>query len=157
MRTGKARRPDGGQTNVPDLTTILDSLAAGKALDLACGKGRHAAFLAERGWAVTAVDLVPAEIPGVTFIEADLEKHGFAIEPGAYDLILAWLYWQPGLLPAIAEGVRPGGIAALAGKTEGRFATSLGNYRRAFPGWSELAAGEGEGRVWFVARAPYNK
>ena len=34
----------------------LAGLAPGRALDLACGEGRNALWLAERGWVVTAVD-----------------------------------------------------------------------------------------------------
>src|SRR5690349_10831664 len=34
----------------------LGELAPGKALDLACGEGRNARWLAERGWHVTAID-----------------------------------------------------------------------------------------------------
>lgn len=142
---------------VLDLTTILETLAAGEALDLACGNGRHAIYLAEKGWKVTAVDQTEIQIPNVHFVQADLEKHEFPIAPKAYDLILAWLYWQPDLLPSIAQGLRPNGVVALAGKTDGRFATSLAQYRHAFPKWPELAAGESDGRAWFVARAPYNK
>ncbi len=35
-------------------------LAAGRALDLACGEGRNAVWLAEQGWAVTGVDFSDA-------------------------------------------------------------------------------------------------
>ncbi|MCR9260795.1 MAG: class I SAM-dependent methyltransferase [Pseudomonadaceae bacterium] len=35
---------------------IVKDLPPGKALDVACGEGRHASWLAERGWQVTAVD-----------------------------------------------------------------------------------------------------
>jgi SAM-dependent methyltransferase len=35
---------------------IVADLPAGRALDLACGEGRNALWLAERGWSVTAVD-----------------------------------------------------------------------------------------------------
>jgi 2-polyprenyl-3-methyl-5-hydroxy-6-metoxy-1,4-benzoquinol methylase len=35
-------------------------LPPGRALDLACGEGRHAIWLASRGWQVTAVDLLDA-------------------------------------------------------------------------------------------------
>jgi len=90
-------------------------------------------------------------MPGIECIEADLERHEFAIAPAAFDLIVCWLYWQPDLLPAIARGIRPGGMAALAGKTTGRFATSRAQYRAAFAGWQELASSEGPVRAFFIA------
>jgi SAM-dependent methyltransferase len=37
----------------------LSGLPPGQALDLACGEGRNAVWLAERGWRVTAVDFSP--------------------------------------------------------------------------------------------------
>jgi SAM-dependent methyltransferase len=40
----------------------LSALPAGRALDLACGEGRNAIWLATRGWQVTAVDFSPAAI-----------------------------------------------------------------------------------------------
>ena len=74
-----------------------------------------------------------------------------AIEPDLWDLIVCWLYWQPDLLPEIARGVREGGIVALAGKTTGRFATSLAQYREAFAEWAEIASGQNEARAFFIA------
>ncbi|HWF07141.1 MAG TPA: mechanosensitive ion channel domain-containing protein [Bryobacteraceae bacterium] len=136
------------------LAAVLSSVPPGKALDLAAGSGRHSLWLAQHGWNVTAVDLEPATIPGVHFQQADLEKHEYRIAPAAWDLILCWLYWQPDLLPEIAAGVRPGGAVAMAGKTSGRFATSLANFRNAFPGWTELASGENEVRAFLIARRP---
>src|SRR5579863_7755040 len=102
-----------------ELTHALSGVTPGRALDLACGGGRHAIWLRDRGWAVTAIDLAPVSIDGVTCIQADLEQ-GFAIEPGAWELIVCWLYWQEDLLPLIREGIRHGGYVALAGKTRGR-------------------------------------
>ena len=127
-----------------ELTNVLQGIAPGKALDLAAGEGRHSRWLAEQGWQVTSVDRE----------QADLEKHQFVIEPNAWDLIVCWLYWQEDLMPEIAAGVRPGGIAALAGKTTGRFATSLENYRGTFKNWTELAADEAATRTYFIARKP---
>jgi SAM-dependent methyltransferase len=136
------------------LASALEAEQPGRALDLACGSGRHALWLASRGWRVTACDLVPALLPGIEFYVIDLEAALYPIAPKAWDLIVCWLYWQADLLPRIAAGVRPGGVVALAGKTDGRFATSLANYRTAFAGWIEIAAGEADGRAWFIARRP---
>jgi SAM-dependent methyltransferase len=138
----------------PELAAALATEPAGTALDLACGTGRHSVWLAEKGWRVTATDLVPVVLSGVDFVTSDLEADGLVIAPAAWDLIVCWLYWQENLLPGIAAGVRPGGVVALAGKMTGRFATSLANYRTAFPGWTELAAGENDGRAHFIARKP---
>ena len=95
------------------------------------------------------MDLVPAwnEV-----VQADLERGDFIIVPEAWDLIVCWLYWQENLLPAVARGVRPGGVAALAGKTTGRFATSLAQYRAVFGEWTELASGENEAFAFLVVR-----
>jgi len=49
-------------------------VARGPVLDLASGGGRHARFFAQRGLEVVAVDREPQEIPGVTFVHADLEN-----------------------------------------------------------------------------------
>jgi SAM-dependent methyltransferase len=138
-------------TPAPEFVAALADIAPGRALDLACGSGRHARWLIERGWDVAAVDLDPVEIPGAHFIRADLERHEYVIEPDIWDLIVCWLYWQPDLLPGIARGVREGGLVALAGKTTGRFATSLARYREAFAEWAEISSGENEVRVFFIA------
>lgn len=132
------------------LVSALAPLRAGKALDIAAGSGRHSVWLTERGWDVTAVDIEIADIPNVQCIRADLEKHEYRIAPNAWDLIVCWLYWQPDLLPEVAAGVRPGGVVAIAGKTSGRFATSLANLREAFAAWRELASGENE-RCFLIA------
>ena len=135
-----------------EIVAALAGEPVGLALDIACGSGRNALWLASLGWIVEAVDQVPMVLPGVEFRVADIERDGCPIEASAWDLIVCWLYWQVDLLPGIAAGVKPGGLVALAGKTSGRFATSLPNYRAAFPGWTEIAAGEDEIRAWFIAR-----
>jgi SAM-dependent methyltransferase len=135
-----------------ELTAVLEGTKAGDALDLACGAGRHAIWLRDRGWRVSAIDQVAPAIEGVTCLRADLERGEFRLAPNAWDLIVCWLYWQENLLPSIMAGMRPNGIVALAGKTSGRFATSLTNYRRAFTGWEEIATGESDGRAFWIGR-----
>ena len=81
------------------------ALTPARALDLACGEGRNAIWLAELGWQVTAVDFSEVAIAKareqtaragahVEFICADLLD--FEPQPAAYDLVIV-LYLQ---LPA---------------------------------------------------------
>jgi SAM-dependent methyltransferase len=138
-------------TPAAELVSALAGIPPGRALDLACGSGRHAVWLRERGFEVTAVSDDISEIPGVFCVRADLERHEYRIEQDMWDVIVCWLYWQPDLMPEIARGVREGGIVALAGKKTGRFATSLARYREAFSEWAEIVSGENEVRAFFIA------
>ena len=107
------------------LVRAARGLAPGRALDIACGTGRHAVFLAGLGWQVTAVDSSSVGIEmtqgragerGVTVDAriADLERGEFCIEPEAYDLIAVFYYLQRDLWPQIRAGVRPGGVVVAA-------------------------------------------
>ena len=91
------------------------------ALDLACGAGRHALLMASKGWQVTAVDwsetaltLVRAQDPRIHTVAADLEAGAFPIERNSWDFICVSFYMQRELFPAIANGIHPGGILAMA-------------------------------------------
>ncbi len=46
----------------PEVIAFLASVPAGKALDLGCGYGRAAIFMAKLGWEVDAVDFIPEAI-----------------------------------------------------------------------------------------------
>lgn len=103
------------------LIELAEKLKPGKALDLACGVGRNAIFLAEKNWNVTAVDNSSVGIKiaqqradeknlKVDFHAADLEKGGFQIEPNAYDLICDFYYLQRDLFPQMKTGIKIGGI-----------------------------------------------
>lgn len=96
-------------------------LPPGRALDLACGTGRNALWLAEHDWKVTAVDGAPSAIHTllnraselhvrIDARTADLEKHEFEIAPAAWDLILMCYYLQRDLFLPAKRGVVPGGI-----------------------------------------------
>jgi SAM-dependent methyltransferase len=111
---------------------LLDEAAAlrpGTALDLACGAGRNAVWLAEHGWRVTAVDfsgvalrmaraLAAERRVAVDWIEADVVT--WTPPARAYDLVCV-LYLQ---LPAperrtalarAADAVRAGGTLLVVG------------------------------------------
>ena len=79
----------------PSSLKFVRTLKPGKALDLACGTGRHALWLAREGWSVTAVDGSSAAVgilepagKATCMIEsriADLEQHEYSIAPEAWD------------------------------------------------------------------------
>lgn len=149
---------------MPLLVRVASELKPGRALDLACGVGRHAIFLAERGWQVTAVD---ASRVGIELARAaarerkvevdwrviDLEHGRFEIEAGAYDLIGVFYYLQRDLFPQIRAGVSPGGlvIAAIhmvdespdAKQMNPEFLLEPGELRAEFHGWELLHDYEG--------------
>jgi SAM-dependent methyltransferase len=63
----------------PAVWSLFESCAPGRALDAACGTGRHARHLVELGHEVLGVDLTPEMLeravvnaPGARFVEADL-------------------------------------------------------------------------------------
>jgi SAM-dependent methyltransferase len=91
-----------------------------RALDVACGNGRNALWLARQGWQVTAVDRSPvaidqlqkqaaAESLVIDAQVADLERGEFKIEPHAWELIVISLYLQRDLFKPAIAGVVPGG------------------------------------------------
>lgn len=94
---------------------------APRALDVACGAGRHAVFLAARGFRVTAVD---ASRVGVELTRerararglevdarvADLERGEFLPEPAAYALVCDFYYLQRDLFAPMRAAVRAGGL-----------------------------------------------
>ena len=111
----------------PLVTSVAAKLPAGRALDAACGTGRHALWLAAHGWQVTAVDSSSAGIEilqerareqrvRIDPVIADLERHEFTIGRESYDLIVVCNYLQRDLLPLIKVGTRIGGtvIATIA-------------------------------------------
>jgi tellurite methyltransferase len=87
----------------------------GRALDLACGNGRNACFLAERGFEVDAVDISEVGLrrfvcrsPVIHRICQDLGT--FEIRPGRYQLIVNTRFLKRNLFSALQAGLAPGGV-----------------------------------------------
>jgi SAM-dependent methyltransferase len=88
----------------------------GKVLDLACGGGRHARYLARLGYAVEAVDrnaelLEPLrDIPGITTRCADLEGGPWPFGGSQFAGIVVTNYlWRP-LFPQLLATLAQGGV-----------------------------------------------
>jgi tellurite methyltransferase len=135
-------------TPSPLVTRFVADLAPGVALDLACGPGRNALYLAERGWRVTAVDGSPIAIAKLrerdVQIDArvvDLERGEFQIQPDSYDLICDCLYLQRDLFPQMKIGIRTGGMAIVTVLLAGvgtPTRVSPGELRAYFADWNVL-------------------
>jgi tellurite methyltransferase len=143
---------------IPLVLEFTQALTPGVALDLACGPGRNAIYLAKRGWSVTAVDgsrvatdLLRRSDPSIDAHLANLESGEFIIAPEAFDLVLSCYYLQRSLIPAINAALRPRGllimVVLLAGadQPQGTPTRAFPDELRAFfPDWTILHYREGE-------------
>src|SRR5262245_43820789 len=87
--------------------------AGGTALDVACGHGRHARYLATLGYRVTAVDrdvTAVAVLDGIRAVQADLEGTRWPFEAGAFDGVVVTNYLHRPLFLALAASLAPGGV-----------------------------------------------
>jgi SAM-dependent methyltransferase len=108
----------------PRLAELAGPLPPGSALDLGCGAGGDALWLAGRGWRVTAVDISSAAVAAlrrrsagvgapVTALRVDLAED---FPAGTFDLVSAQYFHTPfaldraAVLRAAALAVRPGGL-----------------------------------------------
>jgi SAM-dependent methyltransferase len=104
---------------VVDALELVRATPPARALDLACGRGRHALLLAERGYRVDAVDFA---LPALT----TLRRHAMArrldvrclaadvttwpLPVGLYGLVLVVSFLDRALFPALRAAVTPGGM-----------------------------------------------
>ena len=164
------RAGHGGHPGLPEVfAPYVDAFpTTGHALDLACGSGSAAVWLAERGLTVWGVDVSAVAIEQARelahrhdvsdrcrFSVADLDD---GLPPGPpVEMILCHRFRDPRLYPAIVDRLTPGGLLAISvlsevGAQPGFFRAAAGELDVAFADLQALAAGEGDGQAWLLAR-----
>lgn len=87
----------------------------GRALDIACGNGRNSIFLAQRGFAVDAVDISSIALQAIGELEPRVntsckDLDNYIIPKNTYSVILNANFLFRPLFPMIEAGLLPGGI-----------------------------------------------
>ncbi len=98
-----------------ELISRYAKLATGtKALDVACGMGRHSKYLASIGFDMDALDISSVAIESLQNIphifpqEVDFDTYTFQKEH--YDLIICTFFLKREIFPKITEALKEGGI-----------------------------------------------
>lgn len=160
----------------PDAVRIPADFAAcerefptgGTALDIACGSGAAAVWLARRGLEVTGIDISEVALGKARelaehwevsdrcrFAAVDLDG---GLPPGPpVDVIVCHRFRVPDLYGSIAGRLKPGGLLAVSvlsevGAHAGRYRARPGELAAAFTGVDTIATGEGNGIAWLLAR-----
>ncbi len=103
------------------LTEHAGLLTGGRALDVACGFGGNALYLAARGYGVDAIDVSEVALrqaqgearrrglqQEVRLVQVDLDR--WWVPHAHYDLIVVFYYLNRDLWPGLFAGLRPGGL-----------------------------------------------
>lgn len=120
------------------LAESLDTLTPGTALDLGCGEGADALWLAKRGWKVTAVDVSQVGLDRaraadteqqVTWLQADMYHWEPPVE--AFDLVSAHYVHMPpaeraGIFGRLGRATRPGGMILVVAHHPSDLETQVG-------------------------------
>jgi SAM-dependent methyltransferase len=136
----------------PLLVHAARDLPPGRALDLACGAGRNAIWLASRGWEVVAIDgaaeairMVREHAPQIDARIADLETGApLPFDDETFDLVAILFYLHRPLFAEAKRVVRRGGIIVAAARMSGSFAIAPGEMRSYFKELEVLHEHEGE-------------
>jgi SAM-dependent methyltransferase len=132
---GSAERVHGTEPS-PFLVESVAALAPGRALVLAMGEGRNAAFLARLGFEVEGIDIslaaarkacdrVRSEGGSLRAVVADLSE--YPLPAGRYDLVCVLNFLDRTLFASVARSLRPGG--AVVWETFTRAHARLGSPR----------------------------
>ncbi len=130
-------------TAPPDdwLVQCVQSLQPGTALDIACGLGHNAMWLAEEGWTVDAVDIsnVGLKLASnaarrrkvcISWLPGDLEDPSWHPPREVYDLIVVFRFLDRVRLPQLIDDhLAPGGHLIYETFTEGQLNRSDNHLR----------------------------
>jgi SAM-dependent methyltransferase len=85
-----------------------------KALDIACGTGRNAKFLAKHGFHVDALDISPVGLEALKGIEnitiEEVDFDNYTLKENTYNLIVCTYYLNRLLFPQIEKALKINGI-----------------------------------------------
>jgi SAM-dependent methyltransferase len=90
--------------------------AGGRVLDVACGSGRHARLLGDRGYCVEAVDRNPEAlepldgVPAITTRIADLETDPWPYQVAEFDGVVITNYLYRPRFDALIDALKPNGV-----------------------------------------------
>lgn len=118
-RKYRERVPFPDITPDPFLAACVQERAVGAALDVACGFGDNAIYLARQGFDVTAIDISQVGLESarkraaaagvvVRFLWTDAED--FAFEGRSFDLISAFFFLNRSVFPGVKRALKPGGL-----------------------------------------------
>jgi 2-polyprenyl-3-methyl-5-hydroxy-6-metoxy-1,4-benzoquinol methylase len=143
---------------------------SGRALDVACGRGSVARWLARRGMVVDAVDVSAVGLAAAARVGADLPVRWWRHDldaglpegcTGPYDVVVCQRFRDPALYPALAAALAPGGLLVITVLSEvdegpGPWRAPAGELLGAFGGLDVLVHAEANGEASLVAllRAP---
>ena len=100
---------------IAEVVERYSRLAKGKkALDIACGTGRNAKFLAGQGFEVDALDISPVALESLKGLEninaKEVDFDNYRLKEDAYDLIVCTYYLNRSLFPQIEKALKEDGV-----------------------------------------------
>jgi SAM-dependent methyltransferase len=128
------------------LVDAVRDIAPGRALDLACGAGRNAVWLARKGWEVAAVDSSSEAIRLVREYDVAIDARAMDLEredalpfgDASFDLVIILFYLHRPLFAEAKRVLRDGGLVVTAARTRRSFAAARGELATYFRGWEIL-------------------
>jgi SAM-dependent methyltransferase len=167
----KYEKPQSLGAPQPSLAWIARVTGNARALDIACGRGRHSLALTDLGYRVVAVDIARGALqrlaatgpPAIVPVQADLDDWPFA--PACFDLIVQVDFLDRSLFAPMRKSLRPGGLLLIDtfkqtapapdrfGPGNPAFRLEPGELERTFGDWEILKQSEQNADAEHASRA----